>query len=134
MLGDKIKLYRENKKMTQNELADILEVSSGTVSKYESGILEPSIESIKRLSELFGISIDELLKDENKKISNTNESIHKKRDKKETELHTQPKQQPKYAQQKDYSGILKALKIIAYILLAPFFLIIFTVVALTKDA
>ena len=37
MLGDKIKLYRENKKMTQNDIADILDVSAGTVSKYESG-------------------------------------------------------------------------------------------------
>ena len=53
MLGDKIKLYRENKNMTQNDLADILEVSAGTVSKYESGALEPSIESIKKLAELF---------------------------------------------------------------------------------
>ena len=50
MLGDKIKLYRENKKMTQNDLANILEVSSGTISKYESGALEPNIESLKKLS------------------------------------------------------------------------------------
>ena len=75
MLGDKIKLYRENKKMTQNDIADILEVSAGTVSKYESGTLEPSIESIKRLAELFEISIDELLNDEKEKfdISKRNE-------------------------------------------------------------
>ena len=53
MLGDKIKLYRENKKMTQNEVADILNVSSATISKYESGTLEPNIESLKRLAELF---------------------------------------------------------------------------------
>ena len=61
MFGEKIKLYRENKKMTQNEVADILGVSSATISKYESGALEPNIESLKRLSELFEISIDELL-------------------------------------------------------------------------
>ena len=64
MLGDKIKLYREVKKMTQNEIADILDVSSATVSKYESGALEPNIESLKKLAELFEISVDELLKDE----------------------------------------------------------------------
>lgn len=64
MLGDKIKLYRENKKMTQNEISNILGVSPATVSKYESGALEPNIESLKRLAELFEISIDELLKDE----------------------------------------------------------------------
>ncbi len=68
MLGDKIKLYRENKKMTQNNLADILEVSASTVSKYESGALEPSIESLKRLAELFEISIDELLNDQEEKF------------------------------------------------------------------
>ena len=53
MLGDKIKLYRESKKMTQNEIAEILDVSSATVSKYESGALEPNIESLKRLADLF---------------------------------------------------------------------------------
>ena len=68
MFGEKIKLYRENKKMTQNEVADILGVSSATISKYESGALEPNIESLKRLSELFEISIDELLNDEKKKF------------------------------------------------------------------
>ena len=68
MFGDKIKLYRENKKMTQNEGADILGVSSATISKYESGALEPNIESLKRLAELFEISIDELLNDEEKKF------------------------------------------------------------------
>ena len=68
MLGDKIKLYRENKKMTQNEIANILDVSPATVSKYESGALEPNIESLKRLSELFEISIDELLNDEEEKF------------------------------------------------------------------
>ncbi len=69
MLGDKIKLYRENKKMTQNDIADVLEVSAATVSKYESGSLKPSIESLKRLSDLFEISIDELLNNEEDKFN-----------------------------------------------------------------
>ena len=64
MLGDKIKSLRENKKMTQNEVAECLEVSPATISKYESGLLEPNIEALKRLAKLFEISIDELLKDE----------------------------------------------------------------------
>ena len=68
MLGEKIKLYRENKKMTQNEVAEILSVSPATISKYESGTLEPNIESLKKLAELFEISIDELLKDEEEKL------------------------------------------------------------------
>lgn len=66
MFGNKIKLYRESKKMTQNYLAEVLEVTPATISKYESGALEPSIESIKKLADLFEISIDELLRDEEK--------------------------------------------------------------------
>ena len=37
-----------------------------TVSKYETGTLEPNIESLKRLAEIFEITIDELLKDKDK--------------------------------------------------------------------
>lgn len=68
MLGEKIKSYRESKNMTQNDLANILGVSAGTVSKYESGALEPNIESLKKLAKLFEISIDELLNDEEEKF------------------------------------------------------------------
>lgn len=64
MLGEKIKSYRESKNMTQNEIADILGVKSATVSKYESGTLEPNIESLKKLAEMFEVSVDELLNDE----------------------------------------------------------------------
>lgn len=64
MLGNKIKSYRENKKMTQNEVASILNLSPATMSKYESNALEPSIESLKKLAEIFEISVDELIKTE----------------------------------------------------------------------
>lgn len=67
-LGDKIKKYREENRMTQRDIAEILKVEPGTVSKYESGMLEPNIESIKRLSETFGITIDELLKEDDEKV------------------------------------------------------------------
>lgn len=72
MLGEKIKLYRESKKMTQMEIAELLGVKPATVSKYESGALEPNIESLKKLSEIFDISIDELLKEDNFNISKIN--------------------------------------------------------------
>lgn len=62
--GSKIKNYRESKKMTQKDIAEVLEVEPGTVSKYESNLIEPNIESIKILSEIFEVSIDELLKDD----------------------------------------------------------------------
>lgn len=66
MLGEKLKLYREKHNMTQKEVAEILGVEPGTISKYELGMIEPNIESIKKLAEIFNVTIDELLKDEEK--------------------------------------------------------------------
>ena len=52
--------------MTQKDIAEILEVEPGTISKYESEMIEPNIESLKRLAETFNITVDELIKDEEK--------------------------------------------------------------------
>ena len=72
MLGEKIKKYREEKKMTQVEVAEVLGVKPATISKYEAGTLEPNIESLKKLAELFGVSVDELLKEDEFDISKIN--------------------------------------------------------------
>lgn len=64
MLGENLKRYRENLKMTQAEVAEALGIKSATVSKYESGALEPNIEALKKLAELFDVAIDELLKED----------------------------------------------------------------------
>lgn len=72
MLGEKIKKYRENQRMTQAEVAEALGIKSATVSKYEFGTLEPNIESLKRLAELFEVSIDELLKEDKFDVSQIN--------------------------------------------------------------
>lgn len=63
-IGNKIKQYREKRQMTQKDIAEILEVEAGTISKYESGMIEPNIESLKRLAATFHITVDELLKDD----------------------------------------------------------------------
>ena len=72
MLGEKIKKYREEKKITQVEVAEVLGVKPATVSKYEAGTLEPNIESLKKLAELFEISVDELIKEDDFDISRIN--------------------------------------------------------------
>ena len=72
MLGEKIKKYREEKKMTQVEVADVLGVKPATISKYEAGTLEPNIESLKKLAELFEVSVDELLKEDEFDVSKIN--------------------------------------------------------------
>ena len=72
MLGEKIKKYREEKKMTQVEVAEVLGVKPATISKYEAGTLEPNIESLKKLAELFEVSVDELLKEDEFDVSKIN--------------------------------------------------------------
>lgn len=72
--NEKIKFYREQIGYTQRDLAGYLGVEPGTISKYELGLIEPKIDNIKILSELFGVSIDELLSNSEDKndISNLN--------------------------------------------------------------
>ena len=71
-IGNKIKKYREANKMTQKDIAEILEVEPGTISKYESGMIEPNIESLKRLAETFNITVDKLIKEEKFDVSKIN--------------------------------------------------------------
>lgn len=72
MLGERIKKYREEKKMTQAEVAEVLGVKPATISKYEAETLEPNIESLKKLAELFRVSVDELLKEDEFDVSKIN--------------------------------------------------------------
>lgn len=60
-LNLKIQELRRQKRLTQEELAEILFVSRTAISKWESGRGYPSIESLKAMSAYFAISIDELL-------------------------------------------------------------------------
>ena len=71
-LGERIKKYREEKKMTQVEVAEVLGVKPATISKYEAGTLEPNIESLKKLAELLEVSVDELLKEDEFDVSKIN--------------------------------------------------------------
>ena len=52
--------------MTQKDIAEILEVEPGTISKYESGMIEPNISSLKLLAKTFNITVDELINDKEK--------------------------------------------------------------------
>jgi transcriptional regulator with XRE-family HTH domain len=62
VFGEKLKRERNNKGWSQEELAEQLFVSRQSVSKWENGQNYPSIEIIIRLSDLFGVTIDELLR------------------------------------------------------------------------
>ncbi len=48
--------------LTQEELAEKLNVTRQTVSKWESGLSEPDADTLLLMSEIFGVSVDELLR------------------------------------------------------------------------
>ncbi len=56
-----IKRARESAKMTQQQVADVLNTSRTNITKYETGALEPNIETIGLLAELYNVSTDWLL-------------------------------------------------------------------------
>lgn len=58
----KIKEERTKNNMSQQELGEHLNISRQSVSKWERGEGYPNIETLIKLSELFNITIDELLK------------------------------------------------------------------------
>ncbi|AFC29242.1 XRE family transcriptional regulator [Paenibacillus mucilaginosus 3016] len=62
IFGEKLKTERGKKGWTQEELAEKLFVSRQSVSKWENGQNYPSIEIIIKISDLFGLTIDELLR------------------------------------------------------------------------
>ena len=52
---------RRERRMTQTELARMLNVSDGAVSMYESGKRQPTFEMLLKICEIFGCTIDYLL-------------------------------------------------------------------------
>lgn len=55
--------------MSQQRLAEELNVTQAMISKYEQGVSEPDIGMIKRIAEYFGVSSDYLLEMSDDKIS-----------------------------------------------------------------
>ena len=73
------KLYelRKQKGLSQEELANRLNVSRQTVSKWEVGESSPDMEKLAAISELFDISLDDLVLDKAEKKEKASEQIVK---------------------------------------------------------
>lgn len=61
MIGDKIRELRKARKLTQEQLADYLNISSQAVSKWETGASSPDLEMLQRLAVFFRTTSDALL-------------------------------------------------------------------------
>ena len=62
-LPEKLVYLRKQKGLSQEELAEKMELSRQSISRWESGGSVPGIESLKLLSRLYGVSVDYLLDD-----------------------------------------------------------------------
>ena len=60
-LGERIYKLRTEKGMSQGDLADALEVSRQSISKWETNGSVPELDKLVKLSEVFGVSLDELI-------------------------------------------------------------------------
>ena len=61
-LGSQIKKYRGELKLSQDALAEKIYVSRQTISNWETEKNYPDVNSLIRMSEVFGVSVDVLLK------------------------------------------------------------------------
>lgn len=75
-LGERIQKYRKMKGLSQEELGKLLHISRQTISKWESNLSSPDIQSCKAMADVFGISLEELL-DESKKIKTDQSTNHR---------------------------------------------------------
>ena len=79
MLSEKLKKYRADNNLTQEEFAAKLFVTRNAVSKWENDNGYPNIDTLKDIAKLLNVTIDELLGDDDVKTIaiNTNEKINK---------------------------------------------------------
>jgi len=69
MLGEKLKQLREEKGVSQKEVADYLGISASGYGYYEQNQREPDVEKFKKLADYFNVSIDYLMGISNEKLT-----------------------------------------------------------------
>ena len=79
-IGQKIASLRKENNFTQAELGAKLNLTAQAESKWENGLSEPDLESVKKLCEIFGVSVSSFLETEEVE----NESSRKTNSTKET--------------------------------------------------
>ena len=69
-LGERLKMYRTQKGLSQEKIAEMLDVSRQAVTKWEAGQTTPSSDNLIALANLYDVSLDELIgKNENEIVS-----------------------------------------------------------------
>ena len=74
-IGEMISSLRKEKGMTQNDLAEKMNVTDKAVSKWERNLSCPDVNSIPKLAEILGTTVEELLNAQSKKENNKIDEI-----------------------------------------------------------
>ncbi|WP_026526000.1 DUF5680 domain-containing protein [Butyrivibrio sp. MB2005] len=69
IFSEKLQLIRKSKGMTQEELAEKLDVSRQAVAKWESGQVYPDISNLIQIRNLFNVTVDYLVRDQECMVS-----------------------------------------------------------------
>lgn len=74
-IGEMITTLRKKQGMTQNDLAERMNVTDKAVSKWERNLSCPDINSISKLAEILGTTVEELLNAQTQKEDNNADEI-----------------------------------------------------------
>lgn len=70
-LGRNIQFLRKEKKLSQQALAECLNLTRSKVASYENGIAEPSATRLVEIARFFNVSINQLIEEDLKQLPNT---------------------------------------------------------------
>lgn len=68
---ERLKAVREEKEIKQNEAAEKVGIRNNTLSSYESGVRKPDYDTLIKLADLYGVSIEYLLRGKIEKAEET---------------------------------------------------------------
>ena len=63
--GEKLRQLRQSRYMSQQKLADGLNISQSAIASYENGVREPDFAMIKKIADYFGVSFTSMMPQEN---------------------------------------------------------------------
>ncbi|HEL0736331.1 helix-turn-helix transcriptional regulator [Streptococcus equi] len=71
-LQENLRVLRKQKQLSQSDLANELMVTRQAVSSWENGKSLPDVYTLSRIAEFFGVSLDDLMVEDNKQTMNIN--------------------------------------------------------------
>ena len=112
--GNYLYSLRKSKGMTQQELADKLGVTNKAVSKWETGEAFPETSQLVPLSDIFGVTVDDLLRGNEEALRETNQTAEMPDEKRESI----------YAKKKNLLSICKMINIIIMLLATAIYILL----------